>query len=407
MKYMLMSTSPPLTTGYAVVANNLMKGFLKKGVDIKQFGLQTLGHPKEDWLLPVMDEIYGSDAIQFYSKLYEMDYLITILDHWVAQYSYLPGLLKRLKLGHICHVTANSYPLPPVLADRIKDADYLVAPSKFVEKTLLDANLDPKKVFYIPHGINTKLFKPFSEQDRNDHKKIMGYEDKFVFLAVSTNTGFEKNWQGLYYAYKVFLEQNPDAKDKTVLHCHTSPYYQGSANCNLEMLGNAFGITDNLRFIAGMNLNAGTPPKEMVKLYNSADCYLSASFGESFGLPALEAMACGCPCIIPKHTVGPQLVGEPNTGLLIELLKMKNGDDFGWTGPTISDKWLIDPVDMADKMTEIYKDEKLRKKFSRNAVKFAKDYDWEKHIIPKWLDLFNHIENKVEKTNYKEKKLGI
>ena len=73
----------------------------------------------------------------------------------------------------------------------------------------------------------------------------------------------------------------------------------------------------------------------------------------------------------------------------------------------ISDKWLIDPVDMADKMTEIYKDEKLRKKFSANAAKFAKGYDWEKHIMPKWMDLFEHIEKKVEKTNYKDKKLGI
>ena len=62
---------------------------------------------------------------------------------------------------------------------------------------------------------------------------------------------------------------------------------------------------------------------------------------------------------------------------------------------------------MADKMTEIYKDKKLREKFSKNAIKFAKKYDWEKHIIPKWIELFEYIEEFIEPVNYKEKKLGI
>ena len=154
-------------------------------------------------------------------------------------------------------------------------------------------------------------------------------------------------------------------------------------------------------------MNVGTPPEEMVKLYNVADCYVSASMGESFGLPALEAMSCGTPCIIPNHTTGPELVGEPKTGLLIELLKMKNGQEFGWTGPTISDKWLIDPFDMADKMTKIYKDKKLREKFSKNAVEFAQGFDWEKYIIPKWVDFFNYVESYIEPVNYEEKKLGL
>jgi len=88
-------------------------------------------------------------------------------------------------------------------------------------------------------------------------------------------------------------------------------------------------------------------------------------------------------------------------------LKMKNKQEFGWTGPNISDKWLIDPVDMADKMTKMYRDKKLREKCSKNAIKFAKKYDWEKVIIKKWIDFFDYIENFVEPVNYKEKKLGI
>ena len=288
---------------------------------------------------------------------------------------------------------------------QVKDADFLIAPSKFVEKVLLDAGFNPKRVRYIPHGCDTKIFKLLPKEEIEKHKQMIGYKDKFVFLSVATNTGFEKNWQGLFYAYKIFLANNPDAKEKTILHCHTSPHYPGSYN--LELLAKMYGIAENVRFIYGIGLNAGTPPEEMVKLYNVAGCYVSSTFGESFGLPALESMACGTPCIIPNHTTGNQLVGEPKTGFLVELLKMKNGQEYGWTGPTISDKWLIDPVDMAEKMDMIYKDKKLREKFSKNAIKFAKGFDWDKNIAPQWIDFFEYVENFVEPLDYSKKKLGI
>lgn len=401
-KYLLMSTSPNITTGYGIVSNNLIK-FLKDKIDIKMLGLQNIGHQKEEYNLPMLDDIYGSDALDFYTKLYGIDYVLTILDNWVSPYAYLPNLLKELKVGHICHVTINSLPLFPLLNDKIKNANFWIAPSKFVEKALLNIGYDKNRVHYIPHGVDTNIFKPFPKEEKEKHKTMMGYNNKFVWLAVATNTGMEKNWHGLFYAYKIFLTQNPEAN--TILHCHTNMHYP--SGYDLEALAKMFGIAENIRFISGISLNAGLPPGEMAKLYNAADCYISSSMGESFHLPALEAMACGIPCIIPNHTTGPELVGEAEAGFLIELLKMKNGQEFGLTGPTISDKWLADPVDMADKMTEIYKDKKLREEFSENAVKFAQGYDWEKVIIPKWLEFFKYVENFRETIDYKGGKLGI
>ena len=237
------------------------------------------------------------------------------------------------------------------------------------------------------------------------HKEMIGYKDKFVFLAVATNRGFEKNWPSLFYAYKIFLNENPDAKKDTILHAHTSMVYPGGYD--LKLLSEFYGISKNIFYISGMSLNSGTPNEEMAKLYNIADCHVSATMGESFGLPVLESMACGVPQIFPNHTTGPELVGEPETGLLIELLKMKNGQEYGWTGPTISDKWLIDPYDLAEKMGKIYNSDSLRKKFSKNAVKFASKFDWDKYIIPEWLKFFEYVENFIEPRDYSDLKLGI
>jgi len=403
MKYLLMCVSGNISTGYGVVGKNLIKGFLKNKVDIKYLGLQTIGAQEKEWLLPMKEDIYGSDALQYYIPFFEIDYVITIMDHWVPYYHYLPKLLKDLKCGHIAHVTENGIPLGTGNMQQIKGADFMIAPSKFVEKQLL--NVFPKeKVRMIYHGVDTRIFKPLPKSETEKFKEEIGYKDKFVFLSVATNTGaIQKNWPGVFYAYKVFLTQNPDAKD-TILHCHTDMKNPGGHD--LDLLAKKFGIEKNIYYI-DVKLNTGFPPEEMSKLYNISDCHISASMGESFGLPMLEGMACGLPQIFPDCTTGPELIGEPKTGLLVDLIKMKNGQEFGMTAPSMNDRFWPDPIDMAEKMAMIYKDKKLREKLSKNAIKFAKKFDWQKAIIPQWIDFFNYLENFVGPVDYQNKKLGI
>jgi len=398
-----MSTSPNITTGYGILSDNLMNGFLKKKVDIKMLGLQSVGLQEKEWLLPVLNDVFGSDALQHYVQYNSVDAVITILDNWVQSYHYIPSVLKKLHCIFIAHVTANSVPLGAQLMAQLREADFLIAPSKYVEKILSEV-FHRSKIKYIPHGCNTEVFKSYTPEEKSIEKQKIGYKDKFVFLSIATNKGMQKNWPGLFYAYKVFLLDNPAAKKDTVLHCHTD--MQSADGYDLELLARRYGIEKNVYYV-DTKLNAGTKPEKMVKLYNLADCFISSSLGESFGLPLLESMACGVPVIFPNHSTGPELVGEPKTGLLVELVKMKNGQEFGLTSPMVSDKFFPDPVDMANKMEMIYKDKKLRERLSKNAVKFAKKFDWKKHIIPKWLDFFEHIENYIRPVDYKNKKLGI
>ena len=397
-----MCTSPNITTGYGILANNLMKGFLENKVDIKQFGMQTVGLQEKKWLLPTLNDVFGSDALQHYVQYYGIDAVVTILDTWVQVYHYIPGLLKKLNCKHIAHVTANSSPLSAHLISQLKQTDFLVAPSKYVEKLLLEV-FPKERIRYIPHGVDINIFKPFSLENKLKEKQGIGYSGKFIFLSVGTNKGIQKNWQGLFYAYKVFLLNNPEARKETILHCHTDMH--ASDGYDLELLARRYGIAENV-FYVDTKLNAGTPPEKMVKLYNLADCFVSASLGESFGLPLLESMACGTPVIFPNHTSGPELIGEPNTGLLAELVKMKNEQEFGLTSPMASDKYFVDPIDMAEKMEMIYKDEKLKEKLSKNGIEFAKKFDWKK-VVSQWIDFFKYVEEFKEPINYREKKLGI
>ena len=402
-----MCVSPGISTGYGVVSHNLMKGLLKNKVDIKQLGLQTPSTPlgkEKKWLLPVLNDVYGADALQHYIPSLGIDYVLSIIDNFAPPYFYVPKLIKQLGCGYIAHVTENGVPLGTSNFAALKDADFMVAPSKFVETQLL--NVFPKeKVRMIYHGVDTKIFKPLPKSDMELFKQEIGYKDKFVFLSVATNTGaIQKNWAGVFYAYKIFLAQNPEAKKDTLLHCQTN--MKNPAGLDLELLAKKFGIEKNVYYI-DVTLNTGFPPEEMAKLYNISDCQILGGMGESFGLPMLEGMACGLPQIYPNHSTGPELVGEPKTGLLVDLIKMKNGQEFGMTAPSMNDRFWHDPVDMAEKMAMIYKDKKLRENFSKNGIKFAKKFDWQKKIIPQWIDFFQYVERFRFPVDYGKKKLGI
>jgi glycosyltransferase involved in cell wall biosynthesis len=76
-------------------------------------------------------------------------------------------------------------------------------------------------------------------------------------------------------------------------------------NCNLKI--------ENSKFL---NLVGFVAMEDLVALYNLARVYCQPSFDEGFGLPVLEAMACGCPVVSSNRGSLPEVVGE--AGLLTE-----------------------------------------------------------------------------------------
>jgi D-inositol-3-phosphate glycosyltransferase len=91
--------------------------------------------------------------------------------------------------------------------------------------------------------------------------------------------------------------------------------------------------------------------------YSAAEAVVMPSLYESFGMVALEAMACGTPVIASE-------VG--GLGYLVQ---------DGLTGYTVPDS---DPVALCEKLSEILKDQALRAAMGRRAAEHALGYDWEK-----------------------------
>ena len=107
----------------------------------------------------------------------------------------------------------------------------------------------------------------------------------------------------------------------------------------------------NLRFAAV----GGQTPHEMAEHYSRAAVYVSGSWYEGFGLPLLEAMACGCPVITTDN---------------------KGSDEFAIHGETCMKVPVRKPEKMAEAILRILREDHLRERLVKNGLGIAQHYTW-------------------------------
>jgi glycosyltransferase involved in cell wall biosynthesis len=108
-------------------------------------------------------------------------------------------------------------------------------------------------------------------------------------------------------------------------------------------------LSDSVRFLGNVANEA------LLYLYNAARCFVMPSFYEGFGLPPLEAMACGTPVIVSNVSSLPEVVGDAG--------------------------FLFNPEDVEALTVALWRvltDEKLRRELSEKGTKRAQTFSWER-----------------------------
>ncbi len=114
-------------------------------------------------------------------------------------------------------------------------------------------------------------------------------------------------------------------------------------------------VVDELKLGDAVRFLGGVPNEELVYLYNAAKLFVFPSFYEGFGLPPLEAMACGTPVVCSNTSSLPEVVGDAG--------------------------YLIDPNDVDEltvAMWRLLSDENLRREMRSKGLKRAQIFSWER-----------------------------
>lgn len=228
---------------------------------------------------------------------------------------------------------ANEGKIPAQIGSLLNQVDLIVTPSTWNYKLFRSAYGGELKV--IPHGIDTTLFRPMNREAR-------------LFDLAFLAPPWARHRKGLDIARRVF--SHLDAKVLT----NSYVWY------NSEMKGLRSRLT---RFRE--RSYQGLP-----KFYNSSKMLLFPSRSEGFGLPALEAMACGTPLVYsdaPAHN-------EFAVGLSIPVYRTYTGrKDFSPFTLIYHD---TEPRGYTDAIGQLLADERLREDLGAKARLRAERYDF-------------------------------
>lgn len=153
-------------------------------------------------------------------------------------------------------------------------------------------------VHIIPLGVDLAFFNNKIQKEEARKKFNIPDTDIVIFLRA------QKAFKGTNYVVDAMKKLKTNKKI-TILTCDEKN--------RLDELKNKHNIVD----IGRMN------DKELLYAYNACDIFLMPSIGETFGMMAIEAMACGKPVIIFNNTALPDVTFAPECGVLVEN---KNSD---------------------------------------------------------------------------------
>lgn len=214
-------------------------------------------------------------------------------------------------------------------------SDLIITGSEFSKREILE-RLQFKKedVRVVYHGVRHDIFKK-----KNDINLNFDLPEKFILSVGSIEP--RKNLIGLLDAFIKFKNER-DSEYQLVI-----AGFKGWQNNEIFQL-----IEDNKDIIIYLGY---VTDQELVALYNKASCFVYPSFYEGFGLPPLEAMACGTPVVCSNVASLPEVCGD---------------------AVVYCDPYSVE--DIKNKINYILSDNNLQNEFSLKGLEQSKKFTWEK-----------------------------
>ncbi|HTZ09892.1 MAG TPA: glycosyltransferase [Acidimicrobiales bacterium] len=212
------------------------------------------------------------------------------------------GLVVHMKTMH-AYTAPDALAFAPRLYRRMnyprsaRLADTVIINSKSMRDEVLHyLDVDPGKLALIYEAVDHETFRPGDAEEARRHVESLGITKPFT-LFVSSLWRY-KNCDGLLRAWAQAFPAPRSRQLVIVGHGRDGDYA-----AELRDLASELGIAQDVVFVGGVAL------EETPLFYRAAEVFVYPSFNETFGLPILEAMACGCPVVTSDTSSMPEIAG--------------------------------------------------------------------------------------------------
>jgi len=303
------SNSPYNLSGYGMQTMMVTPRIQGAGHDVgiaANYGVEgcTLSYEGPRGAMPVFPKGGEPHSIQItgeHAERWQADVIMTHYDAWVYELEHFKGRPWAPWFPIDCDA------LQTQVEDKVKHAAFRITQTRHGQAACQDRGLSCE---YVPAAFSAEWYKP---QDATGWREGAGIpEDAFLVAMIAANKGApgapsRKSFPQIFEGFKLFLAERPDA----YLYVHT--IMQG--HLDLLELADRYGIQNNISFAHPYPLVSGhCSVHDMAMIYSAADVLLSPSMGEGFGVPIIEAQACGTPVITGDWTAMSEIT---RTGLAI------------------------------------------------------------------------------------------
>lgn len=395
-KIMIYATGPNIGTGYASAGRYTSLLLQEHGYDVIYNAWNTFRGGEFTWgplkMIGGGYTISGWDVLGGHVRKYGVDIILAICDPWITR----PDLWQH---GHNASIIfwypCQAYPASPDLIASMRDGAAKICYSRWGNKVMRDAGVDSE---YVPLGVATHIYKPLEDKaaQKSWLGSITGIEEaaeRFIVGMVAANSttlplmrkAFDQNIR----AFKRFqAEIDPTA----VLYLHTEPT-EMAGGIHLPDIIKSEGLTIGKDVFfppsLGQSLNyyyrtGQIDDAWMTRLYNACDVMLQATMGEGFGLPILEAQACGTPVIVTDFSSMPELTA------------------YGYKAKVATEQWVPgqikgyvgcpDPNDIFEGLWRVRDDRRGWIGTPDEGIALARSLDWEVVVDDYLLPVIERVE---------------
>ena len=344
------------THSWSYTVRSLMYEFYKMGHDLYISSTDGYGFaPKE------MSHFFDRDTDQA-----DIDLCYTLprnFKQWFNKNS-------KLKLGIF---NWESTSLPKEWISSINDVDFILPSSSCVKDIFIQNGWPESKLITLPLGVDWDSFESASPME------IFGL-NKFVFLNISI-PHYRKNIDLVLDAYYSAFSSRDDVS-LVIKSSFDKP--KNKFECDLSQLINSVAKNHNEKSLPKVHLVIDKL-NNIESLYKRADCLVSASSFEGFGLPMLEGFAAGLQVIAPRCSGQLDFLTDENS-FLVDVQKIKAGEKYQyWRADESSYTYLPSKSSLIENMKSVYSGKKKNINF-----RLKEEFSW-KNSANKIINIYENL----------------